>query len=120
MKQKKLENFKILPSLRFEYYLSLLKNANFIIGNSSSGIMEAPYYGVPTIDLGTRQSNRAKIKSIFSTNNFSSVLSLIKKFKKKKYNFKSLKYFGEGNSHNKFLSTLKKKNMEFKKSKTIY
>ena len=82
LKQKKLENFKILPSMRFEYYLALLKNSNFIIGNSSSGIMEAPYYGVPTIDLGTRQANRAKIKSIFSTNNYSIILDLIKKFKK--------------------------------------
>ena len=41
--------------MRFEYYLTLLKNSSFIIGNSSSGIMEAPYYGVPTIDLGSRQ-----------------------------------------------------------------
>lgn len=109
LKQKKLENFKILPSMRFEYYLALLKNSNFIIGNSSSGIMEAPYYGVPTIDLGTRQANRAKIKSIFSTNNYSIILNLIKKFKKKQYNFKSLRYFGNGNSHKKFFSILKQK-----------
>ena len=54
---KKIKNnkFKIIRSMRFEYYLSLLKNSNFIVGNSSSGIMEAPYYGVPTIDLGSRQ-----------------------------------------------------------------
>jgi UDP-N-acetylglucosamine 2-epimerase (hydrolysing) len=109
LSQKKLKNFKILPSMRFEYYLSLLKNANFIIGNSSSGIMEAPYYGVPTIDLGTRQENRAKIKSIFSTNNYSLILSLIKKFREKKYNFKSLRYFGNGNSHKKFLSILERR-----------
>ena len=31
--------------MRFEYYLST-ENSNFIVGNSSSGIMEAPYYGV--------------------------------------------------------------------------
>ena len=71
--------------------------------------MEAPYYGVPTIDLGTRQANRAKIKSIFSTNNYSIILDLIKKFKKKQYNFKSLRYFGNGNSHKKFFSILKQK-----------
>ena len=70
--------------MRLEYYLSLLKKAYFINGNSSSGIMEAPYYGVLTIDLGTRQANRAKIRSIFSTNNYSLILSLIKKFKEKK------------------------------------
>ena len=54
-KLKKLKNFKIIPSLRFEFFLSLLKNFSFIIGNSSCGIMEAPYYGVPTINIGNRQ-----------------------------------------------------------------
>lgn len=51
--------FRIFPSLRFEYFLTLLKNAQFIIGNSSAGIREAPYYGLPIINIGTRQQNRA-------------------------------------------------------------
>jgi UDP-N-acetylglucosamine 2-epimerase (hydrolysing) len=50
--------FRIFPSLRFEYFLVLLKNAKFIIGNSSAGIREAPYYGIPIINIGTRQQNR--------------------------------------------------------------
>ena len=105
-KKKKLENFKILRSMRFEYYLSLLKNSNFIIGNSSSGIMEAPYYGIPTIDLGSRQKNRAKIRSVFSVNSFKKSTVLINKFKKKEIKFQPLKYFGTGNSHRKFLKIL--------------
>ena len=44
--------------MRFEYFLTLLRNADFIIGNSSAGIREAPHYGVPAINLGTRQHNR--------------------------------------------------------------
>ena len=95
--------------MRFEYYLTLLKNSNFIIGNSSSGIMEAPYYGVPTIDLGTRQKNRAQISSVISLNIYSNLNKLINKFKKKKYQFKPLKFFGNGNSHKKFLSILNQK-----------
>mgnify|MGYP002795207604 CR=1 FL=1 len=51
--------FRVFPSLRFEYFLTLLKNAQFIIGNSSAGIREAPYYGIPIINIGTRQQNRA-------------------------------------------------------------
>tara|TARA_B100001063_G_C16757432_1_gene553947 strand:+ start:134 stop:1267 length:1134 start_codon:yes stop_codon:yes gene_type:complete len=51
-------NIKVYPSMRFEYFLTLLKNSEFIIGNSSSGIREAPYFAVPTINLGTRQKNR--------------------------------------------------------------
>lgn len=52
--------FKMFPSLRFEYFLQLLKQADFIIGNSSAGIREAPSYGVPAINVGTRQQNRAE------------------------------------------------------------
>lgn len=47
-------------SMRFEYFLTTLKNAAFIIGNSSAGIREAPHFGVPAINLGTRQNNRVK------------------------------------------------------------
>ena len=59
--------FRLLPSMRFEYYLSLLRNARMIVGNSSAGIREAPVYGVPTINIGTRQMNRFKYMSIFDT-----------------------------------------------------
>ena len=61
------KGFRIFPSLRFEYFLTLLKNARFIIGNSSAGIREAPYYGIPTINVGTRQENRALHAHIVNT-----------------------------------------------------
>lgn len=40
--------------MRFEYFPTLLKNSNFIIGNSSAGLREAPVYGVTTINIGHR------------------------------------------------------------------
>lgn len=52
------ERFVHIPSMRFEYFLTLLKNAQLIAGNSSAGIREAPYYGVPTLNIGSRQLNR--------------------------------------------------------------
>ena len=55
---KNCKNVKILSSMRFEFYLTLLENSKFIIGNSSSAIMEAPYFGIPSINVGTRQVNR--------------------------------------------------------------
>ncbi len=57
-KLKNNDRFRIFPSLRFEYFLTLLKNASFMIGNSSAGVREAPYYGRPVINIGTRQQNR--------------------------------------------------------------
>lgn len=52
------QRFKIFPSLRFEYFITLLRNADFLIGNSSAGIHEAPYLGVASINIGRRQENR--------------------------------------------------------------
>jgi len=59
-------NFKVFPSLRFEYFLTLLKQAQCIIGNSSAGVREAPYYGVPVINIGTRQQNRVTHSEIIN------------------------------------------------------
>lgn len=59
-------SFRLVPSLRFEYFLTLLKHAKVIVGNSSSGIREAPLYGVPTINIGSRQMNRYLNKTIIN------------------------------------------------------
>jgi UDP-N-acetylglucosamine 2-epimerase (hydrolysing) len=53
-----LARFRIFPSMRFESFLVAMKRAAFVIGNSSAGIREAPYFGVPTINIGTRQQGR--------------------------------------------------------------
>lgn len=55
---------RIYPSMRFEYFLTLLKNARFILGNSSAGIREAPHYGVPAFNLGSRQNNRVRCETV--------------------------------------------------------
>ena len=57
-------HFRIYPSMRFEYFLSLLKHADFVIGNSSAGVREAPHFGVPTINLGSRQTNRVYCETV--------------------------------------------------------
>lgn len=58
--------FKVYPSLRFECFLTILKNANLMVGNSSAGVREVPFYGKPTINLGSRQDKRSNAKSIFN------------------------------------------------------
>lgn len=61
------ERFRIFPSVRFEPFLSMMENAKFIVGNSSAGIREAPFYGVPTVNVGTRQNGRTKNPNIIHT-----------------------------------------------------
>jgi UDP-N-acetylglucosamine 2-epimerase (hydrolysing) len=58
------DRFHRFPSLRFESYLTLLKHAELLVGNSSSGVREAPVFGTPSIDLGSRQQGRADSDSI--------------------------------------------------------
>ncbi len=109
IKKFKNRNFKVIPSMRVEYYLSLLKFSKFIIGNSSSGIMEAPYYGVPTINVGNRQHKRAKIKSVHNISfNKKILVNKIETFKNGK-KIKVNKYFGDGKSSEKFLKIINMK-----------
>ena len=107
---EKLENnnhFKIYPSLRFEYFLTLLKHSKFIIGNSSAGIREAEVYGVPAVNYGTRQKNRTKnfeIKNISA--DMKSILEAVSEAENKKVTPGS--YFGDGNnSSEKFFQIIK-------------
>ena len=106
-----LNKIKIFPSLRFEYFLRFLKESLFIIGNSSAGIREAPFFGVPTVDIGTRQNNRAKLDSIFNCSyEVDDILEATKKsllynLKAKEIN-KADFYFGEGRSDKLFLELL--------------
>ena len=60
----KTKKFRLLRSLRFEHFLSLLKRAKYIIGNSSSAIYEAPILGTPAINIGNRQHKKLKLKQI--------------------------------------------------------
>ncbi|HXK35901.1 MAG TPA: UDP-N-acetylglucosamine 2-epimerase, partial [Candidatus Paceibacterota bacterium] len=103
--------FRLFPSLRFEHFLAFLQNAYFIIGNSSSAIREAPYFGVPTINVGTRQADRiSNVASVLNHNNKQDeILATIQKFSGKKTRFKPVKTFGQGNSAKNFMKILKQK-----------
>ena len=49
------DNLHVYSSLGVVRYLSLMKYAEFVLGNSSSGIVEAPAFGIPTVNIGDRQ-----------------------------------------------------------------
>ena len=102
------DSFKVFPSIRFEYFLTLLKSADFIIGNSSAGIREAPYYGIPTINIGTRQENRALHSHIINVGyGTDEILNAINSdLIKTSVDAKS---FGSGNSAELFLNSLSSK-----------
>jgi GDP/UDP-N,N'-diacetylbacillosamine 2-epimerase (hydrolysing) len=55
---------KIFNSIPHEEYLSLMKLASLMVGNSSSGIIEAPSFGLPVVNVGTRQVGRQRAENI--------------------------------------------------------
>ena len=69
------KNFHFKKSLGSDRYFSLLKVVNFVIGNSSSGISEAPYFKIPTINLGYRQKGRITPKSVINSKISSKAIS---------------------------------------------
>ncbi|MCA0153711.1 UDP-N-acetylglucosamine 2-epimerase [Winogradskyella sp. 2Y89] len=102
---KQNSNFRIFPSIRFEYFLTLLKHSNFMIGNSSAGVREAPYYGIPSIDIGSRQKNRVKLSSVINcdciVDNIVNAINNIDSLELKK-----MQIFGFGDSASLFLQSL--------------
>lgn len=58
------QRFRLIPSMRFKYFSELMKHASALIGNSSAGVREAPFLGLPSLDIGTRQNNRALADSV--------------------------------------------------------
>ena len=58
------DRFRHIPSMRFSHFSELMRNSSAIIGNSSLGVREAPFLGLQSLNLGTRQSDRAMATSV--------------------------------------------------------
>ena len=63
-KKKNLNKVFFTENLGGDLYLNIMNYSSVVIGISSSGIIDAPYFKKPTINIGTRQTNRLKTKLI--------------------------------------------------------
>ena len=108
---KKNPHSRFIESAGRKLYLSLLKNAWCIIGNSSSCLIEAPYLNTPTVLVGHRQTGRPISSSVLvSDYNYVSITKAFDKLKDKKFikNIaKDIKYLPK-KSLEKILSVLSK------------
>ena len=62
------DQLHIVHSLGQLNYISFMKQAFFVIGNSSSGVIETPFLGIPTINIGDRQKGRRLAENVISAN----------------------------------------------------
>jgi UDP-N-acetylglucosamine 2-epimerase (hydrolysing) len=96
--------FRIFPSLRFEYFLTLLKHAKAIVGNSSVGVREAPVYGVPSVNIGSREKNRFHYSSIINVPEDKE--AILKAMRDLPTDVEPSLHFGRGNSADAFMAAL--------------
>ncbi len=95
--ENNVKNIEFYKHFDFDIYISILANASCIIGNSSSGIREACYFGIPSINIGKRQQYRERTSNIIDID--MEKLDIINAVKKQV----NIKYpvdmrYGEGNS----------------------
>lgn len=98
-------------SLGMTRYLSALKYCTMVIGNSSSGLVEAPSFGIPTINIGDRQKGRLQADSVINCEPVKDgikkaiELALNDEFKNKAKN--TINPYGDGNTSGKIVETIK-------------
>ena len=123
---KKINNFaeennnsKIFKSLGSKVYLSFMKYADLVIGNSSSGIIEAPALKTQTLNIGNRQEGREFSKSITSCDCQSNkIINILNKilYNKNRITYQNI-YYKKNTSKNIFfgIKNIFKKNYTLKK-----
>ncbi len=126
---KKFVSSKKYDSIKFSSmghinYLSVLKNVDCILGNSSSGLIEAPSIKIPTINIGDRQKGRLKANSVIDSKPVESLITKsITKIYSKKFR-RNLKYtrnpYEYKNSSHKVYRIIKNTIIPFELKKLFY
>ena len=100
------ERFRLIPSMRFNYFSELMKNAAVMVGNSSAGVREAPFLGVPSLDVGSRQNNRALADSVIACNSMD--IKCIEQFLNNCWNKRSRAdaSYGDGHAMRQFVQIM--------------
>ena len=105
----KSHNFvRIFPSLPRRDFLCLIKNCGVLVGNSSSGLIEASYFGTSVVNIGIRQQGRERSKNVFDAKS-ESVISIKRAILRAlKKNTKPSYLYGIGNASQKIVRHLEK------------
>ena len=111
-------NAYLFNSLGSPTYLSLMRYSSCVIGNSSSGVIEAPLLGAFSVDIGSRQSGRVTSKTILSSSFSSSdIFSTITRALDRKDSYKLSKLSSKDSPSSKILKILQKIDFHLKTNK---
>ncbi len=100
------DRFRCLPSLRFSYFSTLMREAKVMVGNSSAGVREAPFLGLPSLNIGSRQHLRSRSSTITDATAFD--LDAIRSFLRNRWGARldPDNSFGAGNAAKRFVEIL--------------
>lgn len=101
------EKVKLYPSLGQVRYLSFMKECYAVIGNSSSGIVEAPCLGKPVINIGDRQKGRHLCDNVLQVENTVEAIQGAWNRIISHTSYEPDYYYGDGNTSSKILDTIK-------------
>ncbi|KAA8597891.1 UDP-N-acetylglucosamine 2-epimerase (hydrolyzing) [Vibrio cyclitrophicus] len=111
-----------IPSLGQIRYLSSVKHAAAVIGNSSSGIIEVPAFDVPTVNIGSRQKGRLAAKSVLNCEpSLASITEAISDAVKRNYKLDGetiINPYGQGDTSAQVIEMLK--SLRFERSKAFH
>ncbi len=111
-----------IPSLGQVRYLSSVKHAAAVIGNSSSGIIEVPAFDVPTVNIGVRQKGRLAAKSVLNASatkeSINNAINLAVNRKYKAEGEAIVNPYGQGDSSKQIIDMIK--GLDFKPCKSFY
>ena len=106
---KKYDFIKMYNTLPRNDFLGLLKNCGALVGNSSSGMIEASYFDTPVVNMGIRQKGREKGSNVIEVeDSINSIYSGILRAFKKQKKFHKRNLYGKGNSAAKIVRHLEK------------
>jgi UDP-hydrolysing UDP-N-acetyl-D-glucosamine 2-epimerase len=110
-----IKNLLFYKNFTPEQYATILKNCSCIVGNSSSGIRESAFLGIPTVNIGTRQNLRETSKNVLHVNySAKEIISAVMLQKNKK--FKKDILYGDGTAGKQIAKILSKCNLDIKKT----
>lgn len=115
---KKSNWLKLHRSIPRSDYLGLLKNCGVLVGNSSSGIIEASYFKIPVVNIGIRQKHRERGRNVIDVENITSEnvqKSILKALRNKEKNILTKdNIYGNGKSSQKIVKILETINLSSK------
>lgn len=111
-KYEGMNNISFVTNFSHKDYLTVLKNCSAMVGNSSSGIIEAASFSIPVLNIGTRQNGRERSDNTYDVgvdrNEIVKGLEVInsKKFRSRLSHVRNV--YGEGNASQKIIDIIKK------------